>query len=789
MPALIYAPEVTIHIARANGEIIDVSDDIASGSVTRNLGPSPSRMEVTLLNAGRKYDGLFTPMDRVVVYMRRLRRLLVFSGYLDTVPVFAAYAGSIRLTASCTLKRIQHFMWDPHTAAATALFHETKNTAKLTDGGLAKRTVKLLHEVAGWPKEQIHIAGVPDDWFEEVTKVADRLIKQAEKQQMIATVGSGSYLNGTNPVGSGSDSVPGIGPGTGTLPGQIGRISWFGGPGGGAYGNMALTGESGTRPRDPWYAAMRFPYQRYSGGSITPIPGVNVSKAIAWWRNRRILVVNPKTGKAVCVRAADWGPGGVTAADNRIIDVSKTALDALGASTDTTVHVAFAPDGMALGPQRTSASADMGAVLQSKGVTSWGNPADPGYARENIVSVTVAGISFQVHRSLAGNFEGLVKDLVAAGYRPKSIGGYNRRNIAGTSKWSNHAYGAAIDIDPSSNPLVVGGTAPYTLPSNSKEIAAKWGLGWGGDPEAWVSRKDYMHFEAVNGPSSAPYKGIDASSIAGGVAGGGEAAPIGMSDVGTALFNVWQWMGNTNYGGELLSGIRALMNDTSLLNTVDQYLSAGMRHYCSAPNGDFIAWFPDYFGHYGTAAKMVIQDIEIENGFAVGWSDAALKTHMFVTSSSTGLEGLGDASAVYQQLTTAGIASVQFPELMRSLFKIDPGLFKDGGKAFLNRFGARPAFEAMDQITGGRQEFFFACHKFMLNWAQQYSARPPLTFMPEIYPGMLLVFPRYGVQGYVESVTHTFDTSNGFSTQPTVLAWSTVGKNGIKGLPRGAALK
>lgn len=818
MPALIYTPEVSIHIARADGEIIDVTDDIVRGSVTRSLGPAPSRMDVTLLNAGRKYDGMFTPMDRVVVYMKRIRRMLVYSGYLDSVPVFAAFAGSIRLTSSCTLKRLQNFMWDPHTAAATALFQGTTNVHNLTDGGLAKRTVDLLFKVSGWPKANIHIAGVPHDWFEAVTKVADKLVKEAEKQQMISIVGSDAYLNGTNPVGTGTDTVPGIGPGTGSLPGQIGRISWFGGPGGGAYGHMALTGESGTSPRDPWYCAMRFPYQRYVGGNILPIPGVNVARAMDWWKNRRILVVNPKTSKGVCVRAADWGPGGVSSADNRLIDVSKQALAALGASTDSIVHVAFAPEGMALGPQVVSASAQEGSALQSRGVTDSSGNTTAFTARNPRTPGEAIAVSQQMAARNSFVPVGTCMHQVAAYYGYLSSGWADPHDMIRRAppqylhKGDRHPPpGAVLLYDSGYNGHITlylgnGMTATTDFP-NSGQIGVVPCSALEGKPylgQSW--NLHYWGWAEPFFPNGARNSGINggrnaAGTIPGGADSGmdvagtpnagtatGETAPLGMSDVGEALFNVAQWIGNTDFGGELLSGIRALMNDEPLLNTVDQYMSTGLRHYCSAPNGDFIAWFPDYFGHYETAAKMVIQDIEITQDFAVGWSDSALKTHMYVTSSSTGIEGLGDASAIYQQMTTAGIASVEFPELMQALFKVDKNLFADGGKAFLNRYGARPAFEAMDSITGGRQEFFFACHKFMLNWAQQFSANVPLTFMPEVFPGMLLVFPRYGVQGYAAEVTHTFDNVSGYTTSPTVIAWSTVGKNGIKGLPRGAAL-
>jgi cell wall-associated NlpC family hydrolase len=262
-------------------------------------------------------------------------------------------------------------------------------------------------------------------------------------------------------------------------------------------------------------------------------------------------------------------------------------------------------------------------------------------------------------------------------------------------------------------------------------------------------------------------------------------------NIGSSLLNVWQWLGNSDYlGGSLLSGARALMNDVPVMNTVNELMTAGLRQYCSAPNGDFIGWFPDYFGWWGTCGKMIIQPIEILDNFAIAKSDANLKTHWFVTGATTGVEGYGDASSITQMLDTAGIASVEMPDLMKSLFRVG-NEFDDRGREFLARFGARPEFEAIDTITGHRQEFFFSVFRFMLNWASQWTARINLTFMPELWPGMLVCFPAYGVQAYVQEVSHEINMQNnaGFTTSINCIGWSSIGQNSaVKGLPVGAPI-
>lgn len=71
-------------------------------------------------------------------------------------------------------------------------------------------------------------------------------------------------------------------------------------------------------------------------------------------------------------------------------------------------------------------------------------------------------------------------------------GCYNFRPIRGSSNLSNHAFGAAIDLDPERNPLgaKIGKMSPLVVNVFKKE---NWL--WGGD---YKNRKDWMHFEAVS---------------------------------------------------------------------------------------------------------------------------------------------------------------------------------------------------------------------------------------------------------------------------------------------------
>ncbi|MCV9965716.1 M15 family metallopeptidase [Pararhizobium sp. BT-229] len=146
---------------------------------------------------------------------------------------------------------------------------------------------------------------------------------------------------------------------------------------------------------------------------------------------------------------------------------------------------------------------------------------------------TASGLTADVNAKYASQFQSLVKDLEATGYNIKSIGGYSHRNIAGTSKLSNHAYGNAIDINPMANPDTGRGGALITdMPASVSEIASRNGFSWGGD---WKSKKDAMHFEIAQsksagaaleklaGASNESTKGLSnlATNLASGGAGGG----------------------------------------------------------------------------------------------------------------------------------------------------------------------------------------------------------------------------------------------------------------------------
>jgi hypothetical protein len=97
-----------------------------------------------------------------------------------------------------------------------------------------------------------------------------------------------------------------------------------------------------------------------------------------------------------------------------------------------------------------------------------------------------------------------------ASMRANNTSGFNCRYVAGTTRWSEHAYGRAVDVNPLVNPYVTGGSvdppegALYAdrsrtdagmIHAGDAAVAAfaAQGWTWGG---YWSGGKDYQHFSA-----------------------------------------------------------------------------------------------------------------------------------------------------------------------------------------------------------------------------------------------------------------------------------------------------
>jgi hypothetical protein len=124
----------------------------------------------------------------------------------------------------------------------------------------------------------------------------------------------------------------------------------------------------------------------------------------------------------------------------------------------------------------------------------------------------IKGVSF--HRKAAPALMAALNDIWdACGHDQSKLdklgvsstgGTYNPRKVRGSAtKWSNHAFGAAIDLDPDHNGF---NTGHGKMPQFVIDAFDRQGFRWGG---RYKSRTDPMHFEACDPGDDAPVRLVD----------------------------------------------------------------------------------------------------------------------------------------------------------------------------------------------------------------------------------------------------------------------------------------
>jgi hypothetical protein len=185
------------------------------------------------------------------------------------------------------------------------------------------------------------------------------------------------------------------------------------------------------------------------------------------------------------------------------------------------------------------------------------------------------------------------------------------------------------------------------------------------------------------------------------------------------------------------------------------------------PNGNFFAFFPDYFGGFGHRKPYwEIDDIEILDG-GIDLTDEFLATHVYI---------VGDTNFDFQvdwldRLQSGGVMDLE--SAFRSGFITRPTegeMTHQAALGFLKKYGARPYKEELPMIRSPFFEAFLAYQRFMQLWAKQFATKFQFTFMPELYPGGIVGLKDHGVQCYVEEVVHTFDYESGFTTEAILSA-------------------
>ena len=810
MPTFTYAPGVKVYIDTEKDGVLDVSDDLVEGIMERR-SDGVSTFQFSLQNRQRKYDQKFAPNDRIIVMMKRVTWLRVFTGYLNSVPLLTAWPSNVSIAATCSLKRLQYWYWDAYAPYTQNLIRlaaglGNKTNEKQGDGGATNIVLTILNDVVGWPNSKVHIGKIPPVWLDFAADIAKSVQIAIDASTIdlnplfgdgTGTTGSGAagavgtygFVNGgyaiNNKQMAGVNAIYNVGSGQGRSINEMAfavycamaetninpKYAEPGSTGNGGYGMFSqLQSQPGLENKiNKQVTEFFIRFDRLKGN-------LSLTDTKNW------LVLSRKVQRYGIVGQYD-DPSNANLPNSRYVSA---AIDVINKIKDGTVSTSTSNGDGTAGGVSGAAIVNQASVLLNQNIpyTHWrGNISKASIATLKQKGIDCSGLVYWVFEQVLGHGKTpFVATVENAG--SKSIYQYCQKN--------GRVVAAPASAD---DPL-------YKIPGALLFVINRGG---GSDDHVGIAlgdgTKNAIQARRPGKPASVttdnwdhigfPDKLVDYSAQ-GGASGTGSSAvapstpasepsippiqlPRGPIDdiFGTQYYTPAAAPGAIQEASSLV-GIRALMNDQPILPWIKGLMNSTMRSYCSAPNGDFIAWFPDYYGIWGTAAIMTIQPIELQD-FQVYWSDDFFVTHQFTVAGSFNFFNTGTGSVETQfpalnntadyRVQTRGIATIEIPEIMKSLFgiDIDNGEFTD---YVYKRFGARQSFERAEGLIGYKAEFFSALYFFMRQWVNQYNAEVPLTFMPELFPGMLIQIPLLDFQAYVTTVTHSFQfgKGGGFST-------------------------
>lgn len=799
---LIYAPKVKIVIS-SGGKEIDVSKDVIRGRVVRAVD-AVSQAEFWLNNKNGKYTGHLRRMDKVIIWMTRVNRIQVFTGYLDVVPAYDLFPTEAYVRASCTLKRIKYTYWDRGLPASAKLLNPVTvgddNTSQIAndapDAGRGIIIHDLLTKVGNWPANQVLIQQIPVK-FMDFMKDNILLVDQAEVLNRISTyLQTGGLAEGqVFPWTSSSGSIP------------------------------KPTNEGGRYSQNQVISLIKGIWGDLSSG----VSDTKIELAAAY--ALKISGGDPNYHKSTSGRD-QYGLFGLdhkgTSGKNLSIDQLKEPManikQAWIASAEGT-NWSYWSNTLGLGnPPSTLASVKQDAP----NVAAWNT--DVGTAVSNPATQLASDILQQLFEKFYGApVVGNTSGVGTVG----SEGVQAVLSYALAQERKPYVYNTAgpDTFDCSGLVMAAFKTIGVNLPHNAEEQARKT-INFQvpkGNGNRWTI-SDLAPGDVVFFPGSHPEGGgggVPAIGHVGIYLGSdkfieaGEPVQIGTMHtrlngsagfrdtanfitrpalmVGTLSDNTSTWV-NTNENGGVDAAYRlfnvlynfqvsdlslllrndfAPANDESLLTSVSQICSGSLRSFMSGPNGDFIAFFPDYFGINETKAVWNVEDVEIVD-LKLQINDDELVTHVFTigdTNAPNGGVDIGD------WLASSGLVSIQSKAIMDQVLSMQSNTgFLSNPEAFLQRFGIRPMQNQLSIIRSHYYEFFSSLYTFLKQWSRQFSTDVQICFMPEIFPGMRLNLVNHDVCVYVESVVHTFDYQEGFATYPTISCPSTPA-GGSDGLP------
>jgi cell wall-associated NlpC family hydrolase len=830
---LLYSPGIKVYIETEKNGTIDVSDDLVDGTMVRR-SDGVSTFNFSLQNARRKYDGVFMPNDRIVVSMRRITWMRVYTGYLNGVPLLTAWPRVVPVSSSCSLKRIQYWYWDAGLPASQVMVANAMQAVKTAeDGGMANAILTIMKEVVGWPPEKIHIAGIPKDWFDFAYKVAQDIDARAEEADKIAQqfysalqgtglLGGGTVANGAgSPVSNGTMKTGNYGGEDITkimLP-YIEGIYNIGKQLGATdrdliIGMMTAMQESSMGSD---VKAMTVPNQYYCVGLFQqtikgmrpgwgPNEGWGTKAELLDYKiqcknffNRLLKVKNrtsmslAQAAETIQISGEGWRFAKHEAMGRAVVNfLNNASTKSAPVTQGTDPNWKGGSGSFKPGAVTGQALVDLGVRLFTQNTSvdyrlGGDDPPNTPLMKVRLLDCSsfIQWVYYQATGSLHGFPRSTGEQEAWLKVHGKRITSLEATKTAGAVMY----HPGHVEMSMGTGTGVVGAhgrsSTPHVGPKNHGSQASLAAY----LPNSYLL-PGIQYSVGGGGTTTVPGVG-DAGAASPGTVGAAPQIPIqtaaeqpwyNANDPYDKLFGNNPWVPQLNTQEEAYSsaftGVRALLNDQPLLPYLKNLFNATMRSFCSAPNGDLIGWFPDYYGIWGTAASVIVEPIEIKD-FNVEWSDDFFVTHQYTTAAASTntvdtASGLASPANILNAAVTMGIATIDVPSILYALFGINTD--KANAEKFINfiykRFGARPDFQQLPGVVGNKGEFFSALFLFMRQWAYQYNADIPLTFMPELWPGMLIKIPAFNFQAYITTVTHSFSfgENGSFSTSVNIAA-------------------
>jgi len=366
MKRLVYSPEAHAWVKTDTG-VFDLSPYITNIAINRKVN-QVSTAEVTFRNPKVDFgDGqprflftqhtnskgqvgpMFHPMDPIIISLTRIKGypVQVFTGYCDKVPYFQMYPGVAKLTASCTLKRLQYTYWDPglpfvteylaskgwalqNGVAINANAEANVDDNLLNDSSIGYLLFEVLKDIGGWNENDIFIQTLPN---KEITSIVEGLFEdltgeakasfEVMKDFLKKTISSNNNLGGDGgTVGGGSNT-------TTTDIGEVTEtnivtkdnftgsgISWTYQGKGSTYGSSRKYNY--TDPNDDSYGS-----QKPASGADPDVPGFAILRSpIGRKPNYDWYVVVSPSGRAAALPQTDIGPAAST---GRVVDINTSA--------------------------------------------------------------------------------------------------------------------------------------------------------------------------------------------------------------------------------------------------------------------------------------------------------------------------------------------------------------------------------------------------------------------------------------------------------------------------------